>query len=371
MRVGIEGRTLQGKRFGVARYLVNLLGNLIQIDHDNEYLVYLSSEIEPLGFNRSNLDFRIIRMRPSILWRHLRLPLAMRGDGIDLHFSPSYMVPLIESCPSIVVVHDLTFKVHPEWFSADRRFLFDDIFWRQVKHADRIITVSEHSKKDIVEYLGVDPQRVVVIQEAADERFRPVEDERDLKDIRGKLALSEGFILTVGAVHTRRNLERLIEATAKASRDFGIEPMLFILGTPASFSPTVDIPGTALRCGIQDKVIHRQYISDEDLVLLYNACGLFAYPSLYEGFGLPVIEAMACGTPVVCSNTTSLPEVAGQAVIYFDPTSVEEMADAIGRVLTDRDLSEELGRKGRERAGTFSWRRAAEETLDVFNQVAG
>jgi glycosyltransferase involved in cell wall biosynthesis len=371
MRVGIEGRTLQGKRFGVARYLVNLLDNLTQIDHQNEYLVYLSSEIEPLDFSRANLSFKIIGMRPSILWRHLRLPLAMRSDGIDLHFSPSYMVPLIERCPSIVVVHDLTFKVHPEWFAADRRFLFDDIFWRAVKRADRIVTVSEHSKKDIVEYLEVDSNRVVVIQEAADDKFRPVEDGSALKEVRERLGLSEGFILTVGAIHTRRNLERLIEATARAGRDFGIEPMLFILGTPASFSPPVDIPGTARRCGIENKVVHRQYISDEDLVLLYNACGLFAYPSLYEGFGLPVIEAMACGIPVVCSNTTSLPEVAGDAVIYFDPTSVEEMADAIGKVLTDGELSAELAGKGRRRAAMFSWRRAAEETLDVFNEVAG
>jgi glycosyltransferase involved in cell wall biosynthesis len=371
MKIGVEGRTLQGKRYGVARYLVNLLRNLTQIDLDNEYLVYLSNEIEPLGFNNPNLDFKIIRMRPGILWRHMRLPMTMRADGVDLHFSPAYMLPLVKVCPSIVVVHDITFKVHPEWFSADRRFLFDGIFWREVRRAERIVTVSEHSKKDIVECLTVDPGRVVVIREAADETFRPVQDEEKLSDIRERLGLSEGFIFTVGSIHTRRNLERLIEATASAGRDFGIDPMLLIVGTPAPFSPPVDIQGTAQRCGIQDKVIHAPYVSEEDLLLLYNACGLFAYPSLYEGFGLPVIEAMACGTPVVCSNTTSIPEVAGQAVIYFDPTNVEEMADAIGRGLTDHALREELARKGRERASSFSWRRAAEETLAVFNQVAG
>jgi glycosyltransferase involved in cell wall biosynthesis len=371
MKIGVEGRTLQGNRYGVARYLVNLLGNLIQIDHDNRYLLYLSDEIEPLGFEAPNLDFKVVRMQPGILWRHLRLPMKMRADGIDLHFSPAYMLPLVKVCPSIVVVHDIAFKVHPEWFSADRRFLFDGIFWREVKRADRIVTVSEHSKKDIVECLAVDPGRVVVIQEAADEAFRPVDDERKLSSIRERFGLTERFIFTVGSIHTRRNLTRLIEACARAGRDFGIDPMLLIVGTPAPFSPPVDIGGTAERCGIRKEVINVPYVSEEELLLLYNACGLFAYPSLYEGFGLPVIEAMACGTPVACSNTTSIPEVAGQVAIYFDPESVEEMADAIGRGLTDETLRKELARKGRERASIFSWRRAAEETLAVFNQVGG
>jgi glycosyltransferase involved in cell wall biosynthesis len=371
MKIGIEGRTLQGNRYGVARYLTNLLANLTQIDHENEYLVYLSNEIEPLGIDRSNLDFKIIKMRPGILWRHLRLPMTMRADGVGLHFSPSYMLPLVKVCPSVVVVHDITFKVHPEWFSADKRFRFDDVFWREVRRAERIVTVSEHSKIDIVECLSVDPGRVVVIQEAADEAFRPVDDEEKLRDIREKFGVSEGFVFTVGSIHTRRNLIRLIEACVKASSDFGIDPMLLIVGSPAPFSPPVDIRGTAQSCGISDKVVNAPYVSEEELLLLYNACGLFVYPSLYEGFGLPVIEAMACGTPSVCSNTTSIPEVAGQAVVYFDPESVEEMADAIGRGLTDEALREELARKGPERASTFSWRRAAEETLAVFNKVAG
>jgi glycosyltransferase involved in cell wall biosynthesis len=371
MKIGVEGRTLQGKRYGVARYLMNLLANLLQIDRHNEYLVYMSEEIKPLAYDHPNLDFKVMRVRPGILWRHLRLPMTMRADGVDLHFSPSYMLPLVKVCPSVVVVHDITFKVHPEWFSRDRRFLFDGVFWREVRRAERIITVSEHSKKDIVEYLKVDPGRVMVIREAADETFRPVDDQEKSSGIREKFGLSEGFIFTVGAIHTRRNLTRLIEATARAGRDFGIDPMLLIVGTPAKFSPPVDIGGTAQRCGISERVIHAPYVSEEELLLLYNACGLFAYPSLYEGFGLPVIEAMACGTPVACSNTTSIPEVGGQAVLYFDPESVGEMAEAIGRGLTDEDLRKELARKGRERAAGFSWRRAAEETLAVFNQVAG
>jgi glycosyltransferase involved in cell wall biosynthesis len=370
MRIGVEGRTLQGRRYGVARYLTNLLRELVGIDEENEYLVYLSEPIEPLEFSADNLSTTVLSGRgPSLAWRHLLLPRRMRRDEIDLHFSPAYFLPLIKVCPSIVVVHDLTFKVHPEWFARDWRMRFDELFWREVRKADRILTVSEHSKKDIVRFLGVEPGRVTAIPEAADGRFRKLEDERLLAAVREKYGLPERFVLTVGAIHTRRNLERLIEALALAREQAGVEAFLMIIGTPAEFSPPVDIPGTAERCGLADRVLHVEYVSEEDLLLLYNASGLFAYPSIYEGFGLPVIEAMACGVPVVCSDVTSIPEVAGDAALYFDPEKTEEIAEAISLALTDAAVRKRLESAGPERASLFSWKRTARETLEVFNEV--
>ena len=371
MRIGIEGRTLQGERYGVARYLVNLLREMVERGGENQFALYLSAPIEPLRLSSPSLEYRVLRMRPSLLWRHLRLPLAMKGDRIDLHFSPSYFLPLLKVCPSVVVVHDLTIKVHPEWFSGDRRFRFDGIFWREVKRAERIITVSKHSKGDIVQVLGVDPERVVVIPEAAEDFFRPVQDESLLKGIRERYGVGEGFIFTAGSIHTRRNLERLIEAVSGAERRLDSDLQLLILGKPAPFSPPVDIPGTVSRCGLEGRVVRLPYVSDEDLLLLYNACGLFVYPSLYEGFGLSVVEAMACGTPVACSNTTSLPEVAGDAALYFDPECAEEMAEAIARALGDKELAAKLSEAGKERASRFSWSRAAEEALRVFDEAMG
>jgi glycosyltransferase involved in cell wall biosynthesis len=295
----------------------------------------------------------------------------MRADKIDLHFSPSYFLPLKKVCPSVVVVHDLAFKAHPEWFARDWRMKFDAIFWREVKHADRILTVSEYSKGDIVRLLGVELSRVTVIPEAADEHFKPVTDGARLETIRNKYGLPEGFVFTVGSIHTRRNLERLIEALSLAGRRAGVDGFLLIVGTPSPFSPPVDIDGTAARCGLADRVLQVNYVSEEDLLLLYNACGLFAYPSIYEGFGLPVIEAMACGTPVVCSNTTSIPEVAGDAALYFDPENTDEMAGAIASVLTDNALKGRLKNAGLKRASLFSWRRTAQETLSVFDEITG
>lgn len=371
MVIGIEGRTLQEERYGVARYLVNLLREMVDLGEGDRFTVYTSGPVEPLDFSPPNLEFKTLAMRPSLLWRHLRLPLAMRRDRVDLHFSPSYFLPLVKVCPSVVVVHDMTFKVHPEWFARDRRFRFGDLFWREVKRAERIITVSEHSKGDIVRLLGVERERVNVIPEAADALFRPVRDAARLEGLRARYGLAEGFLFTAGSIHTRRNLERLVEAAAEASRRLDAPLQLLILGMPAPFSPPVDIAGAARRCGMEERVVQVGYVSEEDLLLLYNACGLFVYPSLYEGFGLPVVEAMACGAPVACSNATSIPEVAGNAAAYFDPTSVEEMAGSIEKVMGDRLLREELSRAGLERAASFSWRKAAAETLAVFEECRG
>ncbi|WP_287155613.1 glycosyltransferase family 1 protein [Candidatus Solincola tengchongensis] len=371
MIVGIEGRTLQGRRYGVARYLVNLLRELTVLEGEEEYILYLSEPIEPLPFRSPRLRERVLTHAPGLAWRHLRLPLAMRRDGVDLHFSPSYFLPLLKVCPAVVTVHDLTFKVHPEWFSSDRRFLFDDIFWREVRQAERIITVSEHSKRDIVDVLGVEPSRVTVIPAAPDRFFRPLRDEKRLAAVRERFGLRPGFLFTAGSIHTRRNLERLIEALSLAEAELGEELQLLILGTPAPFTPPVDIWGTARRCGVEGRVVHLEYVTEEELLCIYNACGLFVYPSLYEGFGLPVVEAMACGAPVACSRVTSLPEVAGEAAAYFDPLDVEDMARVLASILSDPAERERLAAAGLRRAGDFSWRRAAESTLQVFREVAG
>lgn len=370
MLIGIEGRTLQGTRYGVGRYLTNLLREMVELE-GHDYLVYLSQPIEPLDFSSRNLAFRILPHAPSLLWRHARLPLAMKLDKVDVHFSPSYFLPLIKVCPSVVVVHDLTIKVHPEWFARDRRIRFDELFWREVKKAEHLITVSEHSKKDIVDLLGVNAERVTVIAEAADEFFRPVAGEARLRAVRAKYGLSEGFLFTAGAIHARRNLIRLIRAVGKADRLLDTDLQLLILGSPAPFSLPVDIQGEASRCGLEGKVAQVQFVSEEELLSLYNACGLFVYPSLYEGFGLPVIEAMACGKPVACSNATSLPEVGGEAAVYFDPLDVDDIAGAIVAIMSDDDRRHELGFGSLERAKSFSWRKAAERTIDVFEQLGG
>src|SRR4030042_4564830 len=238
MLIGVEGRTLQGPGYGVGRYLTNLLRELIAAG-EQEYIVYLSEPIKSFDFSSPNLAFKILEHAPSLLWRHARLPLAMKLDRVDLHFSPSYFLPLVKVCPSVVVVHDLTIKVQPEWFVKDSRFRFDDLFWRKVKKAEAVITVSEHSKKDIVEVLGVEPERVTVVPEAADSFFHPIRGKAGPRKIREKYGLREGFLFTAGAIHSRRNYLRLIQAVGKADRLLGGDLQLLILRSPAALRPPV------------------------------------------------------------------------------------------------------------------------------------
>ena len=369
MRVGVEGRTLQGPRYGVARFLKNVLSHMALAGASDLFLVYLSREVEDPGVSAPNVVFKVLGGAPSITWRHLRMPLEMRRDRVDVHLSPTYFVPLWRVCPEVVVVHDISFKAHPEWFARDRRFLFDDLFWRAVKRAERVITPSEFSKAEIVRYLGIEPERIRVVPNAPEEVFRPVRDPTALEGVRKRYGLQELFLLTVGAIHTRRNLERLVRAVHRASSRLGEPLQLLVVGIPAPFSPPVDFLGEAERLGMAGYVLHRPYVPEEDLVLLYNACSLFVYPSLYEGFGLPVVEAMACGTPVACARSSALPEVGGDAVLYFDPLDVEDMGEAI--LLGLGEVGKELGERGLERARSFSWNKTAEGVRAALQEAAG
>jgi glycosyltransferase involved in cell wall biosynthesis len=370
--IGVEARTLQVAHYGVARYLNNILENCLEIEGGHRYLMYLSEDVDTSTLpvpEQERLHYSVLRAKPSIIWRHLRLPLQMRKDGCDLHFSPSYFVPLLKVCPYVVAVFDITFKVHPEWFAQDKRMLFDAIFWRKVAKAEAIITSSEYSKQDLIAYLGVGPERIRVIYPGVESHFRPLRDEANLDRIRTKYGMGDEFILTVGALHTRRNVPRLLQALARIESDSGRPQDILFVGSQAPFSPPIDVAALAREAGLQGKTGVVDYVAEEDLVRLYNACTLLAYPSLYEGFGLPVLEALACGTPVVCSNVTSIPEVAGDAALYFDPYNVDDMVVALGTALHDPALRDRLGRAGIERAGLFSWRAAAESTLALFDEV--
>lgn len=369
MRVGVEGRTLQGPLYGVARFLKNVLAHMAQMGEDDLFMVYLSQETEGPGIEAPNVVFKVLKGAPSITWRHLRMPLEMRRDAVDVHFSPTYFVPLWRVCPEVVVVHDISFKAHPEWFRRDRRFLFDDLFWRAVRRAERVITPSEFSREEIIRHLGINPERIKVAPNAAEGVFRPVKDPLALEGLRRKYGLQERFLLTVGAIHTRRNLERLVRAVHRASSQLGERLHLVVVGMPAPFSPPVDFMGEAERLGMAGDVTHLEYVPEEDLVLLYNACSLFVYPSLYEGFGLPVVEAMACGTPVACARSSALPEVGGDAVLYFDPLDVEDMKEAIIAGLGP--AGQELAGRAVERARIFSWERTAEEIRAALAEAAG
>lgn len=360
MRIGIEGRTLQERRYGVARYVNGVLPWMVSLAPDNEYLLYVTPGGGPVDVCEGVQSREVASMGPSLAWRHMALPGAMKRDGVDLHYSPSYFVPLRKVCPAVAVVHDVSFLAHPEWFHADWRMRFDRIFWDAVRKTEAIITISDYSKREIERLLGVEPVIVRVIPGGFSEQFSPAAAHDDDEEIRSRYGLEAGFVLSVGSLHTRRNVPKLIEAISRLDRQ------LLVVGAQAPFSETVDVEALAAAHGVAARVTHVEYVSEGDLIALYRACGALAYPSLYEGFGLPVLEAMACGAPVACSNATSIPEVAGDAAIYFDPTDSEGMARAI-EAACEGGASLRAG--SLERASRFSWERTARETLEAMDQV--
>jgi glycosyltransferase involved in cell wall biosynthesis len=269
--------------------------------------------------------------------------------------------------PSVVTVHDLAFLAHPEAFHPSKRRYLMLMTRLSVHRARRVIAVSAHTKGDLVRHFGVAPDKVTVIPNAMDDRFRPATNPDARAQFTRDHHLPERFILFVGTLEPRKNLRRLIDAFARLARD-DHEVALVIVG--ASGWMTSDLAPLAEAHGLADRIVFTGYVADDELPRWYQAATLFCYPSLYEGFGLPVLEAMACGTPVVTSNTSSIPELASGAAARIDPTDVAALADALGALLADAPRRAEMSRAGIARARSYSWERTAAATYAVIAEAA-
>ncbi|HLY65605.1 MAG TPA: glycosyltransferase family 1 protein, partial [Chloroflexota bacterium] len=313
-------------------------------------------------------------------WEQLALPAELAFQRLDLLHSPDYIPPLIRRCRSVITVHDLAFLRWPELLTPDSRAYFNGHIDRAVRSADHIIAVSQATKRDLVELLNAPAEKVAVIYEAA--AFSPViptvmrsvepsishplaEEDSEL-DARGDRRTHRDpadYVLFVGTLEPRKNLVRLIEAFAGVRRR-GYDGVLLLAGRVGWLAEPV------LEAIDQHSPFVRHIsVDSSELPDLYRHARLLAFPSLYEGFGLPVLEAMACGTPVLTSNISSLPEIAADAALLVDPASVEEIEDGLWRLLTDPELANQLRAKGLARAAEFSWERAARQTLDVYHRV--
>ena len=306
------------------------------------------------------------RLDNVFTWTHLRLPLRLLRGSDDLLHCPFYTLPVFCPCPSVVTIHDITFDLHPEWFTTRGRVAFGGFASASARKARRVLTVSECSRRDIIAAYGVPEERVIAVPLAADPEFRPVEDPATLRHVRRKYDLGETYLLHVGSITPRRNIPRLLEAFSRVrSRAPGL--MLALAGRLEEPSPPL-APEIASR-GLEGAVKVAGYVDAADLPALYTAATAVVYPSLYEGFGLPVLEAMACGAPVLASNASCLPEIAGDAALLVDPQDVEAMAAGIWSLLADAPLRARLAEKGRARAAAFSWQRTARETLEVYREA--
>ena len=309
------------------------------------------------------------RLLPSLLTLgQVEIAFQTRRHDLDIIHDPTGSCPiLLAPTYRVVTIHDVIPYLYPQTSTRLDRWIYRYWLPWAVQHVDVIITVSQQSRKDILHFLPVSPDKVMVIPEAADSRFRPLPDDV-VASVLQRYDIPKPYILYVGSLAPRKNLPRLLRAYARV-REWHPAWRLVIVG--ARKWKTTPIFATVQQLELEPYVHFTGYVADEDLPALYNGADLFVFPSLYEGFGLPVLEAMACGTPVITSNTSSLPEVAGDAALLVDPHDVEAIAAAMHRVLTDPDLARKLRKKGLARASQFTWERTARETIAVYEKVLG
>jgi len=326
------------------------------------------------------------RWRLTTALRHfLGLSMDRSFAGVDLFHATEHLLPRFSSVRTVFTLHDLIFLFHPETHKPLNRWFLTLMMPRFLRAADAVIAVSECTKRDAVRFYGIPEEKITVIYEGVNPRFRPASPET-IAAVRARYNLPEHFILYVGTIEPRKNLTALLEAFHHllATRSLRPAPCDLRPATcsllPAPCDLRLVIVGKRgwlyegffrrLReLGLEDRVIFTGYVPDEDLPAIYSAADLFVFPSLYEGFGLPVLEAMACGTPVICSNTSSLPEVAGDAALLVDPADVRALAGAMERALTDEALRVTLRARGMGKARGFTWEQAAQKTLMVYQAL--
>ena len=378
MKIGIDARSLEGKRTGVGRYLINLLDEWQKTKNKNiKFVLYFKEEIpKDLKFKKSD-SFKLkllkkpIEVSSNVLFIHFSLPKEAKKDKVDILFCPEYIAPLFCKIPTALTLHDIIYEVHPEmynWPSRADKFLLKTVSRISAKKAKQIFTPSEFTKKEVVKHYKVKPDKVKATYLAADNSFKRVYDKKKLDNIKRKYQIEDKFVLYAGSIFNRRHLDKTIKAFQKIAKDFPNYQFL-IVGSNHT-SPYVDIDSlveiTNHRLNRQ-AILRRDYLKDEDLLYLYNAAEALIWLSDYEGFGLPVLEAMACATPVIISSKTSLPEVANEAAIYIeDNQNTKEISKAIYIGITNQSLRSRLVKKGIERADYFSWEKCAKETLDAL-----
>ncbi|MBI4265050.1 MAG: glycosyltransferase family 4 protein [Acidobacteria bacterium] len=367
MRVAIDARKLHD--FGIGTYTRNLLRYLARIDRGTEY-VLLCQEADLGVAPQLGPNFHTV-LEPSAnysLTEQIHVPWLLGRVRPDVFHAPHYVLPPAVPCRSVVTIHDCIHLMFPQYLPSRAAHAYAKAaMWAAAKRSSRILTVSEASKRDILRFFKVPPEKIVVVYNAIDERFRTAPAEEEVARVRERYQLDHGFVLYVGNIKPHKNLVRLIEAFAELRRRGFDELKLLIIGDEISKLP-------ALRRAVHKHKLYKHvrflgYLPDETLAVLYRLAAVFVFPSLYEGFGLPPLEAMASGTPVVTSNVSSLPEVAGGAALLVDPYDVGAIADGVCRVLSDAALASELRARGIERAREFSWTRSISRTRELYQEV--
>ena len=367
LRIGLDGTPLLGKRSGVGNYTGRLLAALLEENGDWEFLLYSN---RPLGTLEPPLSQAIpIYNRFSsrrLLWMHCLLPAAIRRSQPQLCHFPNSMAPIWQQRPFILTIHDASLFLHSQYHPPARLLSIRFALPLLAHRASAIITVSHSARDDLLRTLDLPPDKIHVVYEAAAADFRPVTDTASLQALRRKYNLPQQFILYVGTLEPRKNLRRLVRSL-KVIRRKGFRQPLVLVG--AAGWKLHELHAEIERLELKDAIRFTGYVPTKDLPGLFSLATLFVFPSLYEGFGLPPVEAMACGTPVLTSNCTSLAEICGGGAYLVDPTDDQAIAAGMMELLADEEMRRDLGKRGRFHARQFSWARAARKTTAIYKQV--
>jgi len=375
LTIGIDYTPAYEQGGGIGRYVRELIAALADEDRVTDYRLFVAgANVKPLPpLPGSNFTWRTSRISPiwfARLWQRARLPIPVeRWVGkIDLFHATDFVLPPTRTkTRTVLTVHDLSFVRAPDAASPSLKRYLDQVVPRSVHRADYVLADSQATKDDLIALYGVTPDKVEVLLSGVNPRFQPVNDPALLSTVRAKYGIGDApFVLSVGTVQPRKNYERLIQAFAQLPDDLRHVHLVIAGGRGWLQGP---IYAAVETLGLTDRVHFIGFADDDDLPALYSAARAFAFPSLYEGFGLPVLESMACGTPVVTSNVSSLVEVAGDATLLIDPLSVQQIADALIQLLTDESLRTQLVERGHAQARQFTWQRAAAQLHNVYKRL--
>jgi len=366
MRIGIDARLIYYSRAGIGQYILNLVQALADVDPQDDFLLLQSFKDRTAIVTQPN--FRRISLFTPCHNRFEQwiLGLEIAPLRLDVLHSPDFIPPFYRNCRSVITVHDLAFLLYPHFLTRESARYYGQID-QAVRRTDHIIAVSESTKRDLIRLLGVPEDKISVIYEAAHPLYRPLNDPEGAREVRGRYGIEGDFILFVSTIEPRKNLPTLLRAFRLLLDHYKPRVKLVVAGSKGWLFDEVFSLTEELQ--LLEHVLFLGPVPAHDLLFLYNEARLLAHPAFYEGFGLPLLEAMACGTPVVASNVASIPEVVGDAALLIEPEDVDGLAVAMWRLMTDEALREELIAKGLRRASRFSWEKAAQETLAIYHRL--
>lgn len=371
MRIGIDATALPPQPVGAGNYIIQLIRALVALDGEDELVIFVQdmgrSLIDIPGSRQ--VEWVILADRnpgTRLIWEQTFFPQLIRRSRVDLMHALHYTRPIKLPCSSVVTFHDMTFFLYPQLHTLSKRLFFPIAIRASARKADALIAVSESTRQDAIRLLNIPANKISTTQLGVDPSFRPITDRTEKRKIVEKYDLPEKFILYVGLVEPRKNLPLLIRAYKKLV-DNGVKHNLVLVGRYGWMFEEVLQQINVLN--LEDKVFLAGYVPQADLPLVYNLSSLFVYPTIYEGFGLPVLEAMACGIPVITTEVSSLPEIVGEAGVLVPVNDEQALYLAMDRVLKDPELYRDLTSKGPKRAAKFSWQRTAQLTMQVYRQV--